>query len=144
LIRLTWTIALREQRPALAALERQQRPQQRLAVGRVGRVGLGPPPARGRDRGGIDHVAIDPFLLQHPVQPEPVKARLMNGHGQSDPGTLLGLALEVCEPRQQAIDVAGLRLCCDIRSPLPGVNDVTNQLERLSSKETKLRQTGCG
>jgi hypothetical protein len=55
---------------------------------------------------------------------------------------LLGLALEVCEPRQQAIDVAGLRLYCDIRSPLPGVNDVTNQLERLNSKETKL--PACG
>jgi hypothetical protein len=81
-------------------------------------------------------VAIDPFLLQHPVQPEPVKARLMNGHGQSDPLRCLALLWRSANRVNKPSTSPAFRLCCDIRSPLPGVNDVTNQLERPNSKET--------
>jgi hypothetical protein len=87
------------------------------------------------DRGGIDHVAVDSILLQHPVQPEPDKARLMNGHGQSDPVRCLALRWRSANRVNKPPTSPAFSLYCDIRSPLPGVNDVTNQLERLSSKE---------
>ena len=37
-----------------------------------------PAPSRRRDRGRIDHVALDPLLLQNTVQPEPVQPRLLD------------------------------------------------------------------
>src|SRR5665647_3854471 len=92
--------------PWLAALEGQQRSQQRLAVDLVR---LGPPAAaRCRDRGGIDHMALDPFIPQNPVHPEPVKAGFMNGDDRIIRArAFLCLAFEVGKPRQQSADVAG-------------------------------------
>src|SRR5260370_1383559 len=60
--------------PRLAALVGEKRPQQRLAV-KPG--SLGPPaPPRRRDRGRIDHMALNAVLLQNTVQPEPFQPRL--------------------------------------------------------------------
>src|SRR5277367_7027014 len=57
--------------PRLAPLERQQRPHQPLAIDLVG-LGASATP-RNRDRGRVHHVALDPFLHQSPVDPEPVE-----------------------------------------------------------------------
>jgi hypothetical protein len=62
--------------PRLAPLERQRRPQQRLAVDPVG-LGASAAP-RNRDRGRVHHVALDPFLLQRPMDPEPVEPGFLN------------------------------------------------------------------
>jgi hypothetical protein len=45
--------------------------------------------------------------------------------------------------RSAAVSPAGT-LCFDIFSPPPGDTDVMSQIERLSSKETKLRQDWFG
>jgi hypothetical protein len=53
--------------PRLATLEGHQGAHQGLTIDPIG---LRPPtPARGQDRGGVDHVALDPFRLQHPALP---------------------------------------------------------------------------
>jgi hypothetical protein len=53
-----------------------QRPQQRLAVDRVG---LGPPmPSGDRDRGRVDDVALDPVGEQQAMNPKPVQSRFLN------------------------------------------------------------------
>ena len=68
--------------PRLATLVGQQGAHERLAVDPVG---LGAPPAsRGGDRGGIDDVALDAFLLERAVQPEAVQAGLLDGHERKD------------------------------------------------------------
>ena len=41
--------------------------------------------ARGQDRGGVDHVALDPFGLQHPVDPEAVQAGLLDDNDREVP-----------------------------------------------------------
>jgi hypothetical protein len=51
--------------PRFAALVRQQRAKQRLAVDPVGF--RSPAPTRCCNRGRIDDVAFDPFILQHTV-----------------------------------------------------------------------------
>src|SRR5260221_350648 len=52
----------------------------------VAPVGLRPPtPARGQDRGGVDDVALDPFGLQHPVDPEAVQTGLLNDDNREVP-----------------------------------------------------------
>src|SRR5580658_7520906 len=62
--------------PRLAPLEGQQRPQQPLAIDLVG---LGASTTtRNRDRGRVNHVALDPFLHQSPVDPEPVEPGFLN------------------------------------------------------------------
>jgi hypothetical protein len=49
-------------------------------------VGLRPPPpARGQDRPGVDHVALDPFGLQHPVDPEAVQTGLLDDDNREVP-----------------------------------------------------------
>ncbi len=60
----------------LAPLERQQRAQQRQAVDLVG-LGIATP-ARHRDRGRVDHVALDPLVHQHAVNPESIVTRLLD------------------------------------------------------------------
>src|SRR5580693_889723 len=62
--------------PRLAALERQQRAQQPLAIDLVG-LGAATTP-RNRDRGRVHHVALDSFLHQRPVDPEPVEPGFLN------------------------------------------------------------------
>ena len=62
--------------PRFAALVRQQRAKQRLAVDPVGL--RPPPPTRCRNRGRIDDVAFDPFTLQHAVNPEAVQPGFLN------------------------------------------------------------------
>jgi hypothetical protein len=62
--------------PPLAASPGHQRPQQRLAVDRVG---LGSPmPTGDRNRSRIDHVALDPIGKQQAMNPKPVQSRFLN------------------------------------------------------------------
>jgi len=74
----------------LAALERQQRPQQSLAVEPVG---LGAAAAAGGgDRRRVDDVAFDALALQQAVQPEAVEAGLLDrDDGKSFPVRALAL-----------------------------------------------------
>src|SRR6266702_6345660 len=93
--------------PRLAPLVGQKRSQQRLAIQPVR---LGPPlPARRRDRSGIDHVALDPLLLQNAVQPEPVQTRLLDCDDRiAQAGPDLRLAIELCEQLHQLSNIVRL------------------------------------
>jgi hypothetical protein len=69
----------------------------RLALA-IDSLGLPPPtPARGQDRGGVDHVALDPFGLQHPVNPEAVRPTWMRIIGKSPPVRAVALRLSSSE-----------------------------------------------
>src|ERR1700754_5082085 len=93
------------QDPWLTAFVRQKRPQQCLAIQPVR---LGPPaPARCRNRGRVDHVALDPLLLQHAVDPEPIQARLLDrNHRIVLAGSRLRLAFEVCKQLEKLRSIA--------------------------------------
>ena len=68
--------------PRFAPLVRQQRANQCLAVDPVS---LRPPtPTRCRNRGRIDDMAFDPFILQHAIDPESVEASLLNDDERED------------------------------------------------------------
>src|SRR4051812_30075607 len=91
--------------PRLAALEGHQGAYQGLAIDPVGL--RPPPPARGQDRGGIDHVALDPFGLQHPVDPEAVQAGLLDNNDRKVPaGPRCSFAPEFRKPMQQPRHIA--------------------------------------
>jgi hypothetical protein len=62
-------------RPKAPSRRRPSAPHQRLAVDAV-RLGSFLPPRSG-DRGRVDHMAFDPFLLQGAVDPEPIETRLL-------------------------------------------------------------------
>ena len=62
--------------PPLAASPRHQRPQQRLAVDRIGLGSPMPPVDRNRSR--IDHVALDPVGEQQAMDPKSVQSRFLN------------------------------------------------------------------
>src|SRR6476660_7455838 len=69
--------------PRFAAFVGQKRPHQRLSVDFVG---LGSPPsARGQNRCGINTTAFDSFALQQAVDPEAVKAGLLNSDDRKHP-----------------------------------------------------------
>ena len=92
--------------PRLAALVGQKRPQQGLAIQPV-RLGS-PAPARCRDRGRIDHVALDAFLLQSAVQPEPVQSRLLDRDDRiALTRSRLRLALQLRDQLQEFRNIAG-------------------------------------
>jgi hypothetical protein len=79
-------------------------------------VGLDPtPPARSRNRGCIDNMALNSFAQQDTVNPEAVQPRFLNDDNR-----------------------AGFTLCLDIFSPRPGDSDVTSQVDRLSSNEMNI------
>src|SRR5215472_8573649 len=75
-------------------------PHQGLAIDPVG---LRPPtPARGQDRGGVDDVALDPFRLQHPVEPKTIQTGLLDDNNREVPaGPRHSFAPELGEPTQQ-------------------------------------------
>jgi hypothetical protein len=84
----------------------QQGAKQRLAVDPVGLSS--PAPARRRNRGRIDDVALEPFLLQRAMKPEAVQPRFLNRDDWK------GLArprqsplLQLQKPREQRRDVPG-------------------------------------
>ena len=84
-------------------------------------------------------MAFDAFALQHPMKPEAVETRFLNDDDRKGfSGPLRRLPLELRKARQQPRDVPGSQECFDIFSPQPGDSDVISQMERLSSKETKL------
>src|SRR5271165_2128643 len=79
--------------PPLAASPGHQRPQQRLAVDRIG---LGPPmPPVDRDRSRVDDVALDPVGEQQAMNPKPVQSRFLN----DDRFDLYAVALLGLRPR---------------------------------------------
>jgi len=90
-------------------------------------------------------VAFNPFLLQHPINPEAVQTRFLNDDDwKRYAGPRQCLAPQLRKARQQRADVPGSKPCFDIFSPLPGDNDVISQVERLSSMETKIAPISCG
>src|ERR1700733_3160706 len=123
--------------PRLPALMRQQSPHQCFTVDPVGL--RAPGSTRGHNRGRVDDMALNAFLFQHPVNPEPIQSRLLDHHDRkvlshSPPGLLP----ELEKSSQQAGNVAPGTACFDILSPDPGESDVTSQIERLSSNDTKI------
>ena len=68
--------------PGLAPLVGQQSANQGFAIDLVG---LRPPtPPGGGDGSGIDDMALDPFLLQDAVDPEPVQPRFLDDDDGKD------------------------------------------------------------
>jgi len=68
------------------------------------------PPARCRNRSGIDNVAFNSFNLQSPVNPEAVQPRFLHDDDRSHfPGPRQSPPLEVRKARQQRADVSGRR-----------------------------------
>jgi hypothetical protein len=76
--------------PSLAARPGHQRPQQRVAVNRVGLCS--PMPAGDRDRSRVDHVALDPVGDEQAMDSKLLQSRFLNDD-RFDPHakTLLGL-----------------------------------------------------
>ena len=86
-------------------------------------------------------MALDPLLLQHAVQREPVQPRLLDRNDRiALAGARQRLALQLRKLRQQRPRSPAATPCFDIFSPLPGDSEVINQVERLSSNETKIAQ----
>ncbi len=84
-------------------------------------------------------MAFDAFALQHPMKPEAVETRFLNDDDRKGfSGPLQRLPLELRKARQQRSDIPARTECFDIFSPEAGDSDVISQMERLSSKETKL------
>src|SRR5438876_7663681 len=71
------------------------------------RLGAPAPPGR-RDRSGIDHMALDPLLLQNAVEPEPIQPRLLDRDDRiASAGPDLRLALELLTEPHQPGNIAG-------------------------------------
>src|SRR4051794_32443606 len=134
--------------PGLAPLGAQQGPHQSLTVDLVG---LRPPTPTGRrDRGGIDDMALDPFALQDPVDPGPGGSRTRWIQDPSSPASWMTMMGKTCPVRTRAFSLSWdkrarrapmspLRTeCFDIFSPPPGAREVMTQVERLSSRDTKI------
>src|SRR3954467_12248425 len=134
--------------PGLAPLVGQQGPHQSLTVDLVG---LRPPTPTGRrDRGGIDDMALDPFALQDPVDPGPGGSRTRWIQDPSSPASWMTMMGKTCPVRTRAFSLSWdkrarrapmspLRTeCFDIFSPPPGAREVMTQVERLSSRDTKI------
>jgi len=92
--------------PRLAALVRQQRTKQRLAVDSISL--LSPASTRGCNRGRIDDVAFDPFILQHTVNPEAVQPHFLHDDNRERfPSPRQRLLPKSRKARQQRADVSG-------------------------------------
>jgi hypothetical protein len=90
--------------PGLAALVGQQGANQGFAINLVS---LRPPTPTGRrDGGGIDNIALDPFLLQDAVDPEPVQPCFLDDDDRKDvPRPDACFLLELGQARQKSGDV---------------------------------------
>src|SRR5271169_1848522 len=67
-----------------------------------------PPPARRRNRGRIDNVAFDSFLLQRAMKPEAIETRFLDDHDRKGfPRPCKRLLLQLRKPRQQPRNVPG-------------------------------------
>lgn len=121
----------------LASFVGEQRTHQRLTIDLVG-LGTTPPARRG-NRGGVDDMAFYPFGLQDSMDPEAVETRLLNDHKRKVPaGARLCLVLKPGKACQQSCDIAAADRMFRLFSPLPGDSEVINQVDLLSSKETKI------
>ena len=84
-------------------------------------------------------MAFDAFALQHPMKPEAVETRFLNDDDRKGfSGPLRRLPLELRKRASSAATSPARTECFDIFSPEAGDSDVMSQMERLSSKETKL------
>src|SRR6266446_4027112 len=69
--------------PRFTTLVGEQHSNQRFAIDPVG---LHPPaPARCGNRGRIDNVAFNSFILQHPINPETIESSLLDDDEREDP-----------------------------------------------------------
>src|SRR5215472_14685359 len=86
--------------PWFAPSPRHERAHKRLSVDPVC---LGAAmPARNRDRGWVNNVALDPFRDQGAVNPEPVQSGFLDhDHRNNLTGPALDIALQIREPLQQ-------------------------------------------
>src|SRR5215469_16877443 len=91
--------------PRFAALVGEQRSNQRFTIDLVGLCPAAA--ARGCNRGRVDDVAFDAFVLQRPVNPKPVKTGLLYN---DDPKALTRpqsrLLLKLCEALHQPSEIA--------------------------------------
>ena len=84
-------------------------------------------------------MALDPFLLQNAVQPEPIQPRLLDRDDRiAWPVRASALRLSSANSFISPATSPAVTLCLDIFSPLPGDSDVTSQVERLSSNDAKI------
>src|SRR5882762_3330743 len=91
--------------PRFAALVGEQRSNQRFTIDLVG---LCPPaPARRCNRGRVDDVAFDAFVLERPVNPKPVETGLLyNDDAKALTRPQPRLLLKLCEALHQSGEIA--------------------------------------
>src|SRR3954454_347603 len=85
-------------------------------------------------------MALDPFPLQNPVDPEPVQPGFLDDDDRKDaprPGAGFLPWSWNKRARRAAMSPLGTE-CFDIFSPLPRAREVMTQVERLSSRDTKI------
>ena len=84
-------------------------------------------------------MAFDAFALQHPMKPEAVETRFLNDDDRKGFPVRSDASRLSSENRASSAATSPARTeCFDIFSPEAGDSDVISQMERLSSKETKL------
>ena len=84
-------------------------------------------------------MALNPLTLQHAMNPKPIQPRLLNDdHLEGFSGPRKRLLLSSDRRINSAAMFPADTPCFDIFSPAPGESDVISQVERLSSKETKI------
>src|SRR5215207_2558070 len=90
-------------------------------------------------------MALDPFPLQDPMDPEPVQPCFLDDDdGKDVPRPDACFLLELGQARSwdkraRRAAMSPLRTeCFDIFSPLPGAREVMTQVDRLSSRDTKI------
>ena len=87
-------------------------------------------------------MALNSFTQQDTVNPEAVQPRFLNDDDRERfSGPRVHFPPELRNAGQQRSDIAGGHaVFCDIFSPRPGDNDVTSQVDRLSSNEMNIAQ----
>jgi len=94
---------------------------------------------------GRPNVTLDPVRFQYAVDPKALQSRLLDRHdwklsSRWEPRLLLYLR----KPIQQLGNVAAVQHMLRHLFAVARDNEVTSQVDRLSSKTQKLRQDRCG